>query len=66
MVLWDLTGIVPLAELVGGLAVLFEVSPALTEKASMDHAAVDSIMTWFLAPLTCFVVSSGVGYCAIH
>jgi hypothetical protein len=66
MVLWDPTGIIPLTELVGDLAVLFEVSSALTEKALTDHAAVDSIVTWLSAPLACFVMSSRVGYYAVH
>jgi hypothetical protein len=66
MVLWDPTGIVPLAELMGDLAVLFKVSPALTEKALTDYATVNSIVTWLSAPLAHFIMFPGVGYYVIH
>jgi hypothetical protein len=66
MIFWNLTGSVPLAELVGNFAVLFEVSPALREKALTDHATVNSIIVQLSAPLACFLVLSGVGHCTIH
>jgi hypothetical protein len=66
VVFWNSTRIVPLAELVGGLAVLFEVSLTLIEEAPMDHTAVNGIMTQLSAPFAHFVMSPGVSYCAIH
>jgi hypothetical protein len=55
-----------MAELVGGLAVLFEVSLALTKETLTDHATFNGVVASLSAPLACFFVSSGVGHCGVQ